>query len=190
MHLKISKELHKNEKIHMMIRRHWIIPTIKITSWVVLILLVLGAEWLIRAWLSGFEFQINKPTLELARLAFLMLGFLGIFMSWIMYYLNVQVITNERIIDVNQKGLLHHETTEFNIEVLQDATTEIKGLIANALDFGNVKVQTAGENQNFVFDHVAHPHKIARTIMELHQQAQDQHSLRTTNPRESTDKVL
>ena len=174
----------------MMVRRHWIIPTIKIASWMLLVLLVLGSEWLLRSWLSNFAIEMNAVVLELIRLSFLMLAILGVFMSWIMYYLNVQVITNERIIDVNQKGLLHHETTEFNIEVLQDATTEIKGLIANALNFGNVKVQTAGENQNFVFDHVAHPHKIARTIMELHQQAQDQHSLRTTNPRESTDKVL
>jgi hypothetical protein len=176
MHLKIAKDLHPNERIHMMVRRHWIIPTIKLVSWVILILLVLGSEWLLRSWLADFYVEINTNIFELIRLSFLMLGFLGIFMSWIMYYLNVQVITNERIIDVNQKGLLHHETTEFNIEVLQDATTEIKGLIANALNFGNVHVQTAGENQNFVFDHVADPHKIARTIMELHQQAQNKRS--------------
>lgn len=104
---------------------------------------------------------------------------LGLLIVWTLYYLNLQIVTNERIIDINQRGMLHHETTEFNIAVIQDATTEIKGVLGNIFNFGNVRVQTAGEQQNFVFDHVADPKHVAQTIITLHTQAQNRGSRQT-----------
>ena len=99
--------------------------------------------------------------------AFLILTALGLLIVWTMYYLNVQMVTNERIIDINQKSIIHHETTEFSLGKVQDVTTEINGVLANFFGYGNVFVQTAGTEQNFTFDHVASPHKIAKTVLAL-----------------------
>jgi len=172
----LNLKLHPNEKIYVVVRRHIIIPVVKTVFWIILlVLIILFEDWLVDLLPINNSSEMINSVAVLIRGSFYMFATLGLLMVWTMYYLNLQVVTNERIIDINQRGMLHHETTEFNIQVVQDATTEIKGVFSNILNFGNVRVQTAGEQQNFVFDHVPNPKHIAHTIITLHDQAQNRH---------------
>lgn len=168
-------KLHSNERICLTVRKHLLIPVIKTFFWIVLLALILIFEDFLVSLLPIGDIHTSADSVAaLIRTSFFMFAALGLLMVWALYYLNLQIVTNERIIDVNQRGLLHHEVTEFNIEVVQDATTQIKGLWGNIFNFGNVYVQTAGEQQNFVFDQIANPKHIANTVIELHNQAQGQ----------------
>jgi len=55
--------------------------------------------------------------------------------------------------------------------MVQDATSEVKGKVATVLNFGNVYVQTAGEEKRFVFEEIPAPRQVASKIIELHQSA-------------------
>jgi hypothetical protein len=88
-----------------------------------------------------------------------------------MYYLNVQIVTNERIVDIDQSGLLRHETSELHMQKIEDVTTEIVGPMANFFNYGNIYVQTAGERNKFSFESVANPHGLAKAILELYERA-------------------
>lgn len=162
---KFLPHLNQNEQIYLVTRKHWIIPSLKTLFWLIIVIFLLLIESFLKSYLPSF-LAIN--ILEVVRSALLMFALLGLFIVWTMYYLNVQVITNERIIDINQKSLLHHATSELGLERVQDVTTEIKGVLGNLLDFGNVKLQTAGEEQNFIFDNIARPHQVAKIILELY----------------------
>lgn len=93
----------------------------------------------------------------------------GIFTIWIIYYLNYQVVTSERIVDVDQRTLLYHTLAELNLGALEDVTVEIQGILATFFDFGNVYIQTAGTKRNFEFENIPNPHAVAKLILDLYE---------------------
>ena len=96
--------------------------------------------------------------------------FLGLLTIWVIYYLNVHIITNERVVDITQPGILHHTISELHLSRVQDATAEIKGFLHTFLDYGNVYLQTAGETERFVFSEIPNPTKVEKLILDLYEQ--------------------
>lgn len=157
-----------NEKVFLVLREHWLIPTIKISLWLGLIILVMILENFIKTNVPFFTQGQPLIALQIIHSMFLIASLLGLLIVWTMYYLNVQIVTNERIIDVNQKSLSNHSTSELHMEKCQDVKTEITGFFGNFLDYGNVRIQTAAELENFVFENVPHPHEVSKIILELY----------------------
>lgn len=87
------------------------------------------------------------------------------FLFWMDHYLDVWIITNERIIDVEQHGLFRRETSEFGIDKVQDITAEIPHVIATFLRYGNLRIQTAGE-RSFTIKDVPNIYEIKKVIMD------------------------
>lgn len=90
---------------------------------------------------------------------------LGLFMLWTIYYLNVQIITNKRIVDIWQKGIFSQRISELTLPNIEDVTSEVKGFWATVLGYGNVEIQTAGEKENFIFQSVPEPREIEKLII-------------------------
>ncbi len=88
------------------------------------------------------------------------------FLHW---FFNIYVVTNERLVDIDFVNLLYKEFSEARLEKIQDVSFTSRGLLAATFNFGNVKVQTAGEQPNFTFDAVPDPDEVVRTISELAQ---------------------
>ena len=65
---------------------------------------------------------------------------------WMDYYLYVWIITSERIIDIEQKGLFNREISEFTLDKVQDITVKVPNMMATFLKYGDVIIQTAGES--------------------------------------------
>lgn len=162
-------EIDDNEQIYVVLRQHWIILASRLLVWLIFIAIILIVDGLLKTYVVQLYAGKTGIVLSIIRSSFLILTALGIFMSWAMYYLNVQVVTNKRIIDIDQKSLLRHETSELHLQKVEDVKTEIKGLLENFLDFGNITIQTAGEKENFVFESVPRPHEITRLILDLYE---------------------
>jgi|SRR3989344_4220558 len=176
MYFRISKYLpniHHGEQVYLIMRRHWLIPAVKAGLWIILAVIVISGTNYLGQHISFFSNETARAIISIFNSAFLILAFLGLLIVWTIYYLNVQMVTNERIIDINQKSIIHHESTELGLDKVQDVTTEIKGPFANIFNYGNVFVQTAGTEQNFIFDHVASPQVIAKTVLALADKAGD-----------------
>jgi len=87
-----------------------------------------------------------------------------------MYYLNIQIITNQRVVDITQHSLVHHMISELHLSRIEDVTAEVSGVLGTFLDYGDVFVQTAGETERFVFHNVANPQRIEKIILDLYEQ--------------------
>jgi Bacterial PH domain len=102
------------------------------------------------------------------------------------YYLSIQIVTSERIIDVDQKGLFNREVNTLSIGNIEDVNYKKSGFWGTLLNFGNVVVQTAGSAgesadgkvSGFVFENVPNPAYISTQVMSLFQKDQ-QSSLQT-----------
>jgi len=84
---------------------------------------------------------------------------------WFDYYLDIWIITTNRIVNVEQKGLFSRQVSELKFHHIQDVSTDVKGFFPTLLNFGDVTVQTAAEQSHFIFRSVGNPYKIKSDIM-------------------------
>jgi hypothetical protein len=89
-------------------------------------------------WLESYaELLIFITTL------WLLLSLLTGFMLWTHYYLDLWVITDRRIIVIDQIHFFNRKVSSFRLERLQDIKVTINGILATFLNFGTLRAQTA-----------------------------------------------
>lgn len=156
----------EGEKILRIVHRHWFNILIHFTVVFVASALVLGS-------ISGFTLlfpNLNQPQYAIFFVffqnTFLLFLWLYAFLIWIDYYFDVWIVTNERVVNIEQKGLFVRKVSELKFARIQDVTSEVSGLIPTLLNFGDVKVQTAAEEDLFLFRQVPDPYEIRDLLME------------------------
>lgn len=105
----------------------------------------------------------------------LLVGWMIFFIIWTNYYLDVLIVTDRRIVDVDQKGFFSREVATLSLDKVQDITVTISGILATFLNFGTIKIQSAGESEEFVIGNMPNPDKIKSVIFDL------QNKLRQSN---------
>lgn len=162
-----------NEKIVIAVREHWFRLAIKIFAVVILSFLPWVFETLIIGG-SVLERSITAEAIFATLKSVYYLGLLvALFIIYILYYLNFHVVSVERIVDIDQTGLLFREVSELNIETIEDVTSQKKGLLGNLFNYGTVFVQTAGATERFEFHNIANPEEITSIILKLYEQHGD-----------------
>jgi hypothetical protein len=166
--LKLVPGVKDYEKIVLVVRRDKIVFLPKIFLFLILLLI----PWLFYFFLEEtepgfFEGPLIKPTGILALSAFYLFNLVLFLTNFVDYFLDVWIVTNERIVDIRQEGLFARTVAETRFYWVQDVTAESKGFLPTIFGYGNVYVQTAAETGRFVFSDVPEPYKIAQKIMEL-----------------------
>lgn len=162
------------EEIYLVLRPHWFIFFLKLLAWVLFASFLLLADWAINQYAPTLKTAPYVNYVNLIKSVYLMFLILGLLILWVMYYLNIQIITNERIVDVTQRSLLHRTISELHLNSIEDVTAETKGIFGTFLDYGNVYVQTAAETERFIFDNVPNPGLVEKTILDLYEKLPQQ----------------
>ncbi len=158
-----------NEKICEITRPHWIVLAGQIAVWLIFVAIFLGYDSYL---VQEFAVLRTPQAIKIAGVVkslYLMYLLAGLFSIWILYYLSFQIITDSRIVDMDQRSLLFHAMTEINLAQIEDVTAEIKGLFGNLFNYGTVYVQTAGTTQKFEFENVPDPNRIAKLLLDLYE---------------------
>lgn len=87
--------------------------------------------------------------------------------SFLHWFFNIYIVTNERIIDVDFQYLLFKRFSQAELERIQDISYTAGGIFATIFHYGNVYVQTAGEMPNLEFLAVPRPDKVVEKIRSL-----------------------
>ncbi len=86
------------------------------------------------------------------------------FLSW---YFHVNIITDERIIEVDFIHLVYREITDANIDQIQDVTVEIGSALRTVFNYGDILIQTAAQIPKIDLDSVPQPDKVAQVLRSL-----------------------
>jgi len=81
------------------------------------------------------------------------------------YFLNVWVLTNHRIVDVKQRRYFYREVSSLFLSRVQDVTTNVTGVLSSLLGVGDIKVQTAAEDVEFVMRGIPHPEQMRDLVL-------------------------
>jgi hypothetical protein len=164
------------ERVVLMLHRHGFVA-VRIALLYILLALVPVAAWLLLGTRTEVFVDVTSTGYALITLllsAYALVWGLLFFVSWLNYYLDVWIITNERIINITQQRLFHRIVSEQKLYRVQDVTWQIEGVLGNLLKFGNVTIQTAGEQGKFTFEHIPDPEAVAKAVMNLLEQIENQ----------------
>lgn len=95
----------------------------------------------------------------------LLLGWIYAFLIWIDVWFDTWIITSDRIINIEQHGLFSREVSELKLTRVQDVSVEVHGFFQTFLNYGDVHIQTAGEEERFQFRAVPDPYGVKNLIM-------------------------
>jgi len=86
------------------------------------------------------------------------------FIAWTNYYLDVLLLTDKRLIDIEQLGLFARDYAAVRLENIQDVKIEIIGFLATMLKMGDLHIQTAGQAKEIHIQKIANPKEVKELI--------------------------
>lgn len=89
------------------------------------------------------------------------------FDTFLKWYFSVNIITDQRIVDVDFVNVLYHRFSETQLERVEDVSHEVAGLLGSIFDFGTVYLQTAATIPEFEFVNIPQPRDVQDTILDL-----------------------
>jgi uncharacterized membrane protein YdbT with pleckstrin-like domain len=156
----------ENEKVLAEVKRHHFYFYIRITGLVIASFI----PWFLYSLIFKIILQINSiNTLSFFVFSyslFLVFIWLIIFISWTDYFVDSWIITDSRVIDFELKGLFHKDVATVRLENIQDVKVKVVGFIEHWLRIGDIHLQTAGENKEFVIRGVCQPEEMKSKIFE------------------------
>lgn len=98
-------------------------------------------------------------------IAGILLGLLVFSPSWVSWHFSVFIVTDQRFIQITQKGLFHRAVADLGLSQIQSVNYEVAGLQETLLGFGTMKMQTyVGD---LVISDVHHPAKIQKKLLTI-----------------------
>lgn len=152
------------EEVILLLRRH-VITNI---PWIIIVIIMLFAPLV----LSFFPLLSFLPLRFqfMATIIWYLLTTAFIFENFLSWYFNVYLVTNERIIDYDFFNLLYKNTSDAELNKIQDINVQMGGLSQTLFNYGTVLIETAGEIPNLEFDLVPNPAYVVKVIRELEDQ--------------------
>jgi hypothetical protein len=93
------------------------------------------------------------------------LGILMFIPSWIGWHFSVFIITDQRLIQITQKGLFNRSVVDMGLNQIQMVNYQVAGLQETLLGFGTIMMQTLVGD--LVIHDIHHPGKIQKKILQI-----------------------
>lgn len=156
-----------DEQIYIFVRRY---PVAFLPTFILLVGVTLLGLGLVA--LLGLEGYVSRNYQVLVGSAFILFMLLFALIEFIDFYFDLHILTDRRLVDINQLKLFNRSVSTLLLDDIQDVTSKSKGPFETLFNFGDVEIQTAGATPNFVFNDVKNPDVIAAMILDLSDQTQ------------------
>lgn len=157
------------EKVIKVLNRHKLILFFRFFMFCALAIIPLGFFLIMmsRGYLNILNDLVYGPVIILSTSGYYLFIWLLFFFLFSDYYLDVCIITNERIIGIMQKGFFSRTISEKMMSCVQDVTSEIKGVIPTLFNYGSIFIQTAGEVERFTLFEVPEAEAVRELVIKI-----------------------
>ena len=177
MHISKIIKQKKGEHVIMMLRRHPFVLIPAFLLFLVINVFSISAYFFVaKQYPNMLISDAGRATVIILLSTLLLSTWIQFYGQFIDYYLDIWVVTNTRIINVEQHGLFGRTVAETDLYKIQDVTSDIKGFIPTTFSYGYVHIQSAGEDAKFLFEQVPYPHLVRKKIIQLVQIDRKKHA--------------
>lgn len=154
----ITNQLRDDEEVLLSIRRS---PIIYLWSWAVSCFCIIASFFFMFPLLRQGTWGLLVFFLLLTAGAFLL------FRAIRLLRLNILVLTNQRIIDIDQQALFHRVVSETVYDAIQELSFTIHGVLGTAFHIGTLVIHTAGSRADIAVSGIKDPHKLQDVISKI-----------------------
>jgi hypothetical protein len=164
-HLRFETQ-EKTEKVILFLRQHfivnvpWIVGTTLLFIAPTVIFPILFRALSLNMAFPAAYYVVGTMFWYLATFGFALSSFIG-------WFFNIYIVTNERIVDIDFFYLLYKKFSQAELTKIQDINYTSGGILAAMFNFGNIVVETAGEAPNIDLELIPFPEKVVETIRGL-----------------------
>lgn len=155
----------EDEEIVLLVRRDFITNL----PWILGAILLLLVPFVISLVFPVFFpfISISESGIIVSGLFYYLIIFGLVLVNFSIWYFNVGLVTNKRVIDLDVSGILYKHVSETRLNLIEDVTYTQIGSIRSIFNYGDIFIQTAGAHPNFEFDRSPEPAKIVRIIANM-----------------------
>ncbi len=146
----------KDEEVVLMSRRHpWVLAKSGLIA--VIVILIVASSFMI------FGASLITSIALVVSLVFIALyGFI----RWFVFANDIYILTNQRIINIDQSGFFSRRVSEAELANILNVSYEVQGPVKSLLNFGDISIDTSGSDRNFlVLKNIENPHFIQEKIV-------------------------
>lgn len=156
-----------NEQILLSLRAH---PATLFMSLIVLLILFIAPLL--------FVVPLAQVPISTQQQTFIIIAWYAFTLSYLLnkvfvWYFNIGIITNKRIVDIDVYNILNSVTNATTLGKIEEVEQKSKGFFSAYFNYGDVTVQTAGENPNIEFNNTPRPSHVIQTLNKLMQEHHD-----------------
>jgi membrane protein YdbS with pleckstrin-like domain len=145
------------EKIVMVIKRHWIVFVI---LWIYFVLaIIVSISLYVLLWFNALNHMLN--------IAFWLIFSLFLYIEWLNHELDMYIVSDNRIIWVEQITFLNRTVSECNLWQVQEVNSKTSGLFANILNYWTLSIQTAWNKTTLKMDFCPDSMQAARKVLNI-----------------------
>lgn len=150
------------------IRKHWIILVRNTGATVIgglLPIAVLGG--LILTGYLPTELVPFVPFLALLLSLWVLVTWLSLCVMWTDYYLDIWIVTNRRIINVEQLDLFNRRITSWNLQDIREVSVHVENVVQTFFSYGTLTIETAGSGTDAheTVEGIPHPEHVRELIL-------------------------
>ena len=159
--------IENNDQVLGVIHRHWIgLVGMYILAAAAAITLVLLGIFVIP------DLKLSSDAIHLATVAAVVAAIFLAIIFYVIVYVYEQsklTLTDKSLVQMIQRGLFNKKISRLSMSNVEDVNVEQRGIIAHLFNYGTLTVQTAGEEDNFVFSQCPNANIYAEQILEARQ---------------------
>jgi len=147
------------------VKRHWIVYVI---LWIYFTLaLIVSISLYVALWFNSLSHLLN--------IIFWMIFSLFLYIEWLNHELDMYVVSNNRIIWIEQISFLNRTVSECNLWQVQEVNSKTSWLFANLLNYGTLSIQTAWNKTTLKMDFCPDSIQQARKVLNIVDDYRDKH---------------
>jgi hypothetical protein len=166
----IFSDQRDTERVFVVARRHFVDFLQSLVILLVMILLPIMVGVIFGSSIMN-AVRINEPywadSVILAAMVYFLILIMVFMTSWVGFYYNLLIVTDERIVEITQRGFFSREIFQLTYDQIEDVDFSSRGLLATYLDVGDIEIQTAGPQRNFYIRKAPKPQLIGAIIHDL-----------------------
>lgn len=99
-------------------------------------------------------------------LAAIVFGVIFVILATRIYRGNQLIVSDKNVTQVLQISLFNRKVSELSMSNIEDVTAQQSGIFPTLFNYGVLKIETAGEQNNFIFSYCPNPNAYAKAILD------------------------
>ncbi len=156
--MRLPVQLQPGESVVLVVRQHWFFLVAPFAF--ALLLMLVPPVVLVTVVGRTDGPQVMDTILMLLSLGYLVVLGARAYFVWYAWVHDIWVITNQRLVDGQKRNWFHEEVATADLIHVQDVALDRVGVLATLMRFGDLRVQTAAEVEEFILRKIPRPQDV------------------------------